>query len=268
MITSDELTEIIQKDLNDIGSKFNFIVGSEITKILNLPKNIKNWKLNSNDVYGIFTTESGEFEAIENQDMASINAKLSFYVENEQKSDLMDILSSYISIQNGKPFYSEDREYAIVGTFDALRFGTTSIFQGDDRVALIVGITYTIAKKGILSNDISVSINGNKMLVINATFNMAKGATQKQFNGSVLTKGKPLSKSKTMAITIVNTNTPLINSIKTEILDDETISTIYNIAYNDGYVEFMTPMYLNNGVIGITAGSVATITAEFATIRR
>lgn len=267
MITSNELTEILQDDLNNLGGKFNFIIGSEIKKILNLPKNIKNWKLNSKDIYGVFTTESGEFEAVEGQDLASISMRLSLYVENSQKDDLLPILSSYISTQNGKPFDSEDGEYAIVGVFNALRFGTTSIFQGDDRVAIIMDINYTIAKKGILSNDILVEINGNKMLVLNATFNMSKGATQKQYNGSVLTKGVPISKSKTCAIVMVNTNTDIINSIKTEILDDETISTQYNIKYDDGSVSFTTSMYLNNGIIGLTAGSVATITAEFSTQR-
>jgi hypothetical protein len=268
VINSKELTEKIQEDLNSYGSDFNFIVGNEITKVFELPKNIQNWKLNSKDIYGLWTTEGGEFEAVENQELASIDANLSFYVENEQKDELFAILSAYIAEQNAKPFYSKDGNYAVIAVFDVLRFGSTSIFQGDDRVPLNVGITYTVAKKGILSNDIEVSINGSKMLVLNATFSMAKGATQKQFNGSVLTKGKPLSKAKTMAIVVVNTKTPIINAIKSEILDDETISTVYNITYNDGDVEYTTPMYLNNGVIGLTAGAVASITAEFSTIRR
>lgn len=265
MVTTQELGELLESGLNTLDSKFNFNIGIEVERKYKLPNNVQNWAKIDNNIYGVFTTNSGQFEAIQEQDLATITTRLSLYVTENQMQDVYDVLSAYQTINNAKVFAIGD--YSVVPVFDAIRPSTTSIFQGDNRLPIEMNITYTIARKGILSNDIDVEINGIRQLVLSASFNMAKSVSNNLYNGNSTIKAKANSKSRTFAITIVNTNSDIVNQLKKEIVTDDFLDNTYSITYNDGQLNTTSQMLLNIGTLTIDAGLPAQLELVFTRAR-
>ena len=264
MIKNVELKNKIVEELSSLAPEYDFQIGSELIEVQKLSNNIQNSAIVDDTIYGVFSTISGDFEALEGKDLATLFTQLTLYVENRQFEDMSTILAQLISSFNGMPYYDDGGDYAIIPVFGAVTSGTSAIFNGDDRISINVPITYTIAKKGIISNTIDIYINGNKMVVFNGSFSMVKGVIHKQYNRSNLIKGKCINKAKTVTMVVVNTGVEIINDIKEEILDDETIGNTYTIRYNDGFVDFSSNMLLENGTIGLTSGSVTTLTLMFS----
>lgn len=265
MVTTQELGELLESELNALGSNFNFKIGIEVERKYKLPNNIKNWAKVDNNIYGVFTTNSGQFEAVQDQDLATIDTRLSLYVTETQMQEVYDILSQYQTLNNAKVFSIGD--YSVVPVFDAIRPATTSIFQGDNRLPIEMNITYTIARKGILSNDIEVSINGIRQLVLSASFNMAKSVSNNLYNGNSTIKAKANSKSRTFTITIVNTNSDIVNQLKREIVTDDLLDSTYSITYNDGAIDTTSQMLLQVGALTIDAGLPAQLELVFTRSR-
>src|SRR5574344_154357 len=126
MVTTQELGELLESELNALGSNFNFKIGIEVERKYKLPNNIKNWAKVDNNIYGVFTTNSGQFEAVQDQDLATIDTRLSLYVTETQMQEVYDVLGQYQTLNNAKVFSIGD--YSVVPVFDAIRPATTSIF--------------------------------------------------------------------------------------------------------------------------------------------
>ena len=261
MITTQELGELLESGLNALGSKFSFKIGIEVERKYKLPNNIKNWAKVDNNIYGVFTTNYGQFEAVQNQDLATIVTRLSLYVTETQMQEVYDVLSKYQTQNNAKVFSIGD--YSVVPVFDAIRPSTTSIFQGDNRLPIELNISYTIARKGILSNDINVSIDGIRQLVIDASFSMSTSVSNNLYDGNTTLKAKANSKSRTFAISIINTNSDIVNQLKNEIVTDNYLDSTYTILYDDGAVSSTSKMLLNTGSLNIQAGLPAQLNLVF-----
>ncbi len=275
MITITQLRDKIQNDLNSISlqEKYNFNIGSEEIDVKNLPSNIKGFSQEDNNIYGVFSMSSGQFEAIQEQAISTITTELLLYVLKTQKDDILSILSTYQTFANAEPFKINSTnnphdEYTAVPVFDTIRVRNIDQFQGDERVPISVNIEYTIAKDGILSNSISISIDGKRQLVLEGSYSMVKSTEKGQYNGENTIKSSPSAKSIVPTIRIVNIPSTVTEKLKKEIVDIEyKIDEVYSIEYSDGHVSSTGNYTLSTGRVVLVAGQIATLLLTFEVAR-
>lgn len=272
MITITQLRDKIQNDLNSISlqEKYNFNIGSEEIDVKNLPSNIKGFSPENNNIYGVFSMSGGQFEAIQEQAISTITTELLLYVLKTQKDDILSILSTYQTFENAEPFKinSTNDEYTAVPVFDTIRVRNIDQFQGDERVPISVSIEYTIAKDGILSNSISISIDGKRQLVLEGSYSMVKSTEKGQYNGENTIKSSPSAKSIVPTIRIVNIPSTVTEKLKKEIVDVQyKIDGIYSIEYSDGHVSSTGNYTLSTGRVVLVAGQIATLLLTFEVAR-
>lgn len=266
MVSSNELRQTIQDGLNDVNfqTQYNFIIGSEVKKVLKLPKIRQGYAQTNNNIYGVFSTVSGQYDSLQDQDLASINCRLSLFVTNDQIESVMNILSQYITATNGVVVSYDNNSYTIVPTFGFVKPNTTQILQGDDRIAIEVPITYTVAKFGILSNDTQIFINGVQVIPIESALVMTKNTKASLYDGSTTIVNKPYAKAQTISMTILNTDSSVSTAIKTEIAQfNSTTEAQYTIRYKDNSIDVTNTMDLYMGKIENTAGSVSLLKLVF-----
>jgi hypothetical protein len=268
MITIKQLKDKMEGDLNyflPIQSDYVFNIGFEELNQLKLPNNTLGYAVTDNNIYGVFSMTAGQFEAIQDQDLATIQAGLVIYVLREQKEDVINILTAYQSQANAVPFDMDD--YSIVPVFNAIRTGNIEPFQGESRIPINLNITYTIAKRGIISNSIEVSIDNIKQLVLEGSFSMTKSSEKAQYNGSNRVVSEGTAKTLIFNMTLINIDSVVLNKIKDEIFLDNSVKQVYSIKYNDGYINYTNNMLLIGGSVRLVAGAVATLILSFELAR-
>lgn len=265
MITIKQLKDRLESDLNGLQSDYVFNIGFEESQQLKLPNNTPGYVVTDNNVYGVFSMTAGQFEAIQEQDLATIQAGLTIYALKEQKEGVINILTSYQSQTNAVPFEIDD--YSVVPVFNAIRTGSIEPFQGENRIPINLNITYTIAKTGVISNSIEVSIDGIRQLVLEGAFSMTKGSEKAQYNGSNRIQHTGTAKTLVVNMTLINTDSLVLNKIKDEIFLDNDTKQVYTIGYNDGYKSYTNDMILTTGSVRLVGGLVATLILSFELAR-
>ena len=168
-LTVEELITMIQEGLNTLdGVKHEYFLHTQVGRTDDLPKELKGYAKQDNAVIGVGrTVGNSSYSKLPNQELYNVNLRVEFFIRNSQYKEVNEEIIKYVTSKNGIAITIGDFHY--IPQFDLGKPGASIPMQGVDRTPLYFNVNFTVAQKGLLSEDIEVYLDGRRVNVLNYT---------------------------------------------------------------------------------------------------
>lgn len=199
------------------------------------------------------------------QEFAQINTSivLELYGFNKDIEDLKILLNTY-ALENSGVLEVIDT-WRVLRAFQMPNFGQVGIDEGEDRIICQLIIDYTFAYNGVMSEDVSITVNELELPILSFAHQIQKEGT----SGEIITKPSVNSSwftTRTMGYSMTfiylkdnNTMLEIVEDIKT----GQFLNRLYTVEYEDGQFNDKLTMMISTGDISYTTGGYAIISATF-----
>jgi len=270
-ISIDTQTDVLNTDLNTISNEL-FGTGDIARDIpFNVVANVQDYeddKAYSSDVKvpGIVTALSGTVAPSQKYQAYSDVVLLTIYAFTREVEDTLQVVNEYINQNTGKFSKTDDWTYQL--SFERPTVINRGVDEGEERVSILLNITYNYVFKGYTSDDITLKIDGDIIPVTSYSHSMQKIGTDNAnlVNVGIL-KSRPHSSKITKDISMVHVDITGANKIHEDIDAGNLYSRTYSVFYGLGCDENgENCTYNNTEVMVLTEGNIQVIEGGFQTL--
>lgn len=189
---------------------------------------------------------------------------IDMYAFTRELSDVLNVINTYVQENAGKFTKSNGWTYQQNVTLPDV-LGRV-IDEGEERVTVRFNITYSFVQNGYMSDDVTITIDGEELPVISYVHKLVKSGIS---TSTIIEAGKTKRKNKdgfiSKSLTIIHQNTTAMNKIHEDIDTGDFLNRTYAFVYTLGSTDYTNSesLVLVDGTIRYTENGFVLIDAVF-----
>lgn len=264
MIQTKDIVAVIQAALNDNTDNIVFQIYADLGEY----DSAKKVKVGNNPatlpIPGVLRTISGAFDTTEEADSYSATYTLELLGFESNYEATKDLIFNFAHANTGVSDVFAGDGYTSIFAYDLPQIGSIYNFNGANRAPMFLSFDITFVKSGILSDTITITLNGTPLPIIQASFSRNKIIDKKTYSDGVEREAQNQEQELVLDTTILYTSTLGVSTIRDSIFENNVMNTTYVINYNDGIIDKTYTMVITASNINLATGAYATLQASFA----
>ncbi len=260
-----QLNQIYEALAQNLGNGLNAmseIVKFDVKTSYNHQESSKDFSI----IKGVMNFSNNDVAPIENLDAYTLPAIVSFYCVKEYANEVMAILTKFIDDVRG--IVQQVGEYYALPTYTTPSQGDVQMIgQLGESTKITMFIEYTVYKNLLITNDITVLIDGEPLLFNEIGTSKQKACDSDSLNNNLTARSIPLTQSLTFSFSaFITSNMKLlvedILSLKKLDIRHTLTLTINNTSTQESYQVILLNADVNGVVGGAMYGSLVFGVAE------
>lgn len=230
MITTETIAGIINEALNanQYGESFRLFADAD-----NYRDYTKRLLGEDSPIPGIVRSLGGDFVPIRNIDSYKDSLSVVMQVPQPRLETVRNVLADYVSSMIGTTMTIGDYDVSFNMSPPSVGNVNVNVFGGVG-VEIQLYVFMQIGKGALLSNNATITINGEDALLVNASISRSVITSSNTFEGDINVKSYTQSQVLSISGVMPVQKTGITRMIKQMILDGTLADQVFTIGYNDG----------------------------------
>lgn len=261
-ISIETLADNLNTDLNALSVSLE---GSgDISRVIpfNVVGNIQDYedsKVYTSDVVvpAIMVNASNSVAASQTYQSYTQVTIVDIYAYTRELDDVIRVVNEYVNTNTGKFTKSNGWTYQQSLTLPDI-LGRV-VDEGEERITVRFNLTYTFIQNGYMSDDVTITLDGNEVPVINYTHKLVKtGVSQPTLDDVGVSKRRNKEGIITKTMRVIHQNATTTNKLHEDIDTGDFLNRTYAFVYTLG-----TSDYTNSETLVLVDGSISFIENGF-----